>query len=244
MAFRLAEILLHLGGQAAQVGIDVLYAAPFAHELLGSLLAYPLHSRHVVGCVTPEGEDVDDLQRAGDAVLGADGGFVHHLVVGSALAGLVLEDMVVDGLPEVLVGSHHIHVGIAACETGGEGAYHVVGLVAFFHHHRDAQGAGDLSQRLHGVDHELGSGRAVGLVLGVGLVAERLGVGVETYRHVSGMLLGEHLKQVFGEAEENGSILPLRIDHRPAEEGVEHPEDQGVAVYDEELVHCLCLTAS
>ena len=241
---RLSEFLLHFLGEAVQVGIDVLHAAPFAHKLLCALLSHSLHSGHVVRSVAPYGEYVYHLQGILDAVLGADGGLVDHLAVGSALAGLVLEYMVVDGLAEILVGGHHIDVSPFSRETGGEGAYHVVSLKTFLHYDGDAEGLRYLGQRLHRVDHELGSRGTVCLVFGIGLVAEGLGVSVEAYRHVGGMLLGKHFQKVLGEAEEDGGVLPLRIDHRPAEEGIEHPEDQGVTVYDKEFLHCLCLTAS
>jgi len=45
-----------------------------------------------------------------------------------------------------------------------------------------------------------------------------------------GLLAPYQLQQILREAEEDGRIHPLGIYHRPAQEGIVHLEDEGMAV--------------
>ena len=128
-------------------------------------------------------------------------------------------------------------ISVGRAPAAGHGAYHVVGLVAGHHQDGYAEGPDYLGQRLQGFLDDLGGGAAGGLVLRVGLVAEGLARGVEGDRYMSGPFAGNHLEQIAGEPEDDRGVLAPGVDHRAADEGVVHPEHQGVAVYEEESVH-------
>ena len=68
---------------------------------------------------------------------------------------------------------------------------------------------------------------------------ERLGRRVEHHGQMGRLFPGDEFQQVFGEPVENGGILSLRIDHRPAQEGVVHPENEGMPVNQVQCIHNL-----
>ena len=228
-----------LRGQLVQMLQDAVDRAVPSYQLFGSDLAYAPDARDIVRGIPPDGEDVDDLARVADAEFGADLLLPDRLVLRSALAGLDLEDMVGDELAQVLVGGDHVHVAVGRTPAAGHGAYHVVGLIAGHHQNGYAEGPDYLGQRLEGFLDDLGSSAAGGLVLRVCLVAEGLARGVEGYRYMSGLLAGYHLQQIAGKSEDDRGVLAPGVDHRATDEGVVHPEHQGVAVYEEESVHGL-----
>ena len=226
-----------LRGQLVQMLQDAVDRAVPPYQLSGSDLAYAPDARNIVRSISPDGEDVDDLARVADAEFGADLLLSDCLVLRSSLAGLDLKDMVGDELAEVLVGGDHVHVAVGRAPAAGHGAYHVVGLVAGHHQDGYAEGPDYLGQRLQGFLDDLGGGAAGGLVFRVGLVAEGLARGVEGDRQMGGPFAGNHLEQIAGEPEDDRGVLAPGVDHRAADEGVVHPEHQGVAVYEEESVH-------
>ena len=67
------------------------------------------------------------------------------------------------------------------------------------------------------------------------MVAEGASGRVEAHGDVRRLLPPYELQQVFRKAEKDGSIHPFCINHRPAQEGIVHLEDEGVAVNQEKF---------
>ena len=237
MRQRRLEHLLLLGAQFAQVGVDALHRAVLCEQLRGADRAHALHSRHIVRRIPAKRQHIDNLRRAGDVVLGAELRRAIDFLLSSALARLVLEDMVLYQLAVVLVGRDHVYVHAFKGAALRKGADHVVRLEASDHQHRYAQRLHYIAERLEGVDDQLGRFAAIGLVLRVELVAEGPSGRVESHSHVRRLLLVYELQQIPGESEEYGSVLSLRIDHGPAQKGIVHLENQGVAVNQEQFHH-------
>ena len=82
-------------------------------------------------------------------------------------------------LAQILVRRHHVDIKSLSAPLLSHRAYHVVGLVSGHHKHRDTKGAYYLRQRFKGVLNDFRGRLAVGLVLGVSLVAECLAGGIE-----------------------------------------------------------------
>ena len=159
----------------------------------------------------------------------------HHFSLGSALAGLVLEDVAGDQLAVVLVGRDHIYIHTGSGAAARHRANHVVGLEAVHHQHRNVQGLHYRRQRLQGVDYQLRSLAAVGLVGRVHRIAESPPRGVEADSEVRGPLLLNQFQKVFSEAEKYRSINPFGVHHRAPQKGIIHLEYERVAVYQKQF---------
>ena len=220
--------------QGIDVGIDVLESPVLGDQLAGPDFADTLDAGDVVGGVATDGQHVDHLLRAVDAVAGADLGDADDLVVTAGAARLVLPDMVGDQLSVVLVGSNHVDVHPLRGGPDGHRADHVVRLEARLHQDGDVHRPDDLGQGLQGVDDQLGRIRAVGLVGGIHFVAEGASRRVEGHGEMGGFLALDELEQILGESEQDRSVRPLGVDHRAPQKGVVHLEYEGVSVYEKQ----------
>ena len=237
IAPRILKLRLLARGELGQMGIYVLDTAVLGHQLSGAHLADALDARHVVRRIAANGEHVDDLDRVQDAPFLTDGRAVDDLVVTAGLPGLVLENVLRDELAVVLVGRDHIHVHPFPRAAEGHRTDHVVGLEPLDHQHRNIQRLHQFRERLQRVDDKLRGRRARTLVLGVQFVAEGAARRVERHRQVRGLLPLDHLQQVLRKAVQDGHVRPLRVDHRPSQEGVVHLEDERVSVNEKQFVH-------
>ena len=173
------------------------------------------------------------MQGIGYAVFFAHGGAVDQLVGPSGLAGLELEHVVADQLAVVFVGGDHVDVGAFVGAPEGHGADNVVGFVAGNHQRGKPEGVTQLLQGLEGVDHQLRSLVAVGLVGRIHDVAEGASRRIEGHGQMGRMLTFNQFQDVFRETIEDGHVGAFRVDHRPSQEGVVHLEDKGVPVDEE-----------
>ena len=142
------------------------------------------HARHVVHGIAGECEKIQHL-------VGANAEFREHSrFVERLVAHRVDElDPRTHELRQVLVGSRDHAVDSVRGRRDGERADHVVGLDAFDHQERPAVRANELVQRLD-LPHEiLRHHRALGLVLRIPVVAERLAGSVEHDGEVVGLLV-------------------------------------------------------
>ena len=191
----------------------LLDAAELVDELLGGLLPHPRDAGDIVGGVAPETEEVDDLTGIADAEFLLHLGDAHDSVGASHAAEAVHLDMLGDELGEVLVGRHHDNL-VEARELGlvTEGADNVVGLVALAGEDGDAEVADDAlhprQAHLYLFRHRL----AVGLVLGVHLVAERRRLQVESHADMCGALAAQQVVERGGEAQHARGVEPLGVD--------------------------------
>ena len=224
------EQLLLARRKLVDVSVYLIHAAVLAQQLGRAHRPHALHSRNIVGGIAAQRKHVDDLRRAVYPPLFTDGRLVQHLIVGTRLAGPVLEHVRRHQLAVILVRRHHIHVEALGGAAARHGTYHVVGLEAAYHQHRDIQGLDYRRERFKSVDDQLRGLGSVGLVLGVHLVAKRSSRRVETHCDVSGLLPVDQLQQVFGKSEQDGRVNSLGVHHGAPKESIIHLEDKRVAV--------------
>ena len=234
-----AESGLLLRREFIEMGFDSLKRAVFRNQFAGAHLADAGDAFHVVGRIAPDGEDVDDLAGILNAVLVADGFLRQDLVVRAGLAGLVLEDVVVHDLAEVLVGRDHIDVEPLSGELSRDRADYVVRLEAGLHQHGDVKGVHDFRKGFERGLHQFGCGGAGCLVFRVHFVPEGTARGIEHHGQVRRLFPGDQFQQVFRKPEEDGGVFPLRVHHGPAQEGIVHPENQGMSVDQVKRIHNL-----
>ena len=233
MRLCLGEKDLLFGRELGEVGIDVFQAAVFGDELGGAHFSHALHARYIVGCISADGQHVNDLGGFVDTPFLTEGGGVHQLVVRSALAGLELENVFPDELSVVFVGSNHIDVQIIGGQLRGCAAQDIIGLEAGNHHDGNVHGLDQLRKGLQRIDDELRGRGTRAFVGGVHFVAESAARRVERHGHVRRLLPFNEFQDVFRESEEDGHVRPLGIDHRPSQECVVHLEYQRMSVYEE-----------
>ena len=189
----------------------VLHRAELRDELGGGLLTHAGAAGDVVADVALEGQQVDDLAGAGDAVALA------HLLRTAHLEALALERRAVhehvvgDELAVVLVRRHHVGGEALARGLGGKRAYDVVGLIARHLDDMDAPCLDNLLDDGYGEGDVLGLFVALGLVFGVELVAEGVAAGrVEADGHVLRIFLAHNLVKDVGEAVDGRGVAPVR----------------------------------
>ena len=152
-----------------------------------------------------------------------------------------LEDAVGDELPVVLVGRHHVDVELLLRGLCGDGADHVVGLVACDLKQRDVPRLDEATDvGLGGVD-VLGRLLSLRLVFGEGLVAEGGAGGIESDGGVGGCESSEGIVERVDEAKDGRGVHAFRVDARIAYEGVVGTVDQCVSI-DEEELHLGCMS--
>ena len=152
-----------------------------------------------------------------------------------------LEDAVGDELPVILVGRHHIDVELLLRSLRGDGADHVVGLVARDLEQGDVPGLDEAADVGYGCVDVLRRLLALGFVFGKGLVAEGGPGGVESDGGVGGRESSEGIVKRVDEAEDGRGVHAFRVDARIAYEGVVGTVDQCVSI-DEEELHLGCMS--
>ena len=140
-------------------------------------------------------------------------------------------------LAVVLVGRHQVGSDLTCVGLAGQGADDIVGLKARYLQHRDVIGRQNLLDMGHGKADALGCGLALGLVFGIGFVAEGAACGVKGHTDVGGLLLGKHLFKGVHKTQYGRCVLALGVDARILDKGIIGPEDKGVCIEKKEFVH-------
>jgi hypothetical protein len=228
-----------LGAHLGRVRQDGLEVAVLEQQLLRPLLADPLHAGDVVGAVSHQREVVHHLRwRHAKSLVGVgfiDPGLLHGR--GAATPGIEQRHPGADQLVEVLVSrdDHRLHPAVG--RGGGEGADHVIGLVAG---HDDQRHAERREQRPDPVQGPVEVGLQLlvqlfpgGLVVGIPGLAER-GAGVVDPRDVIGAILLPEPKEEVRHAPRGGGVLAFGGAKRTRDHREEGAIDQRVAVDEEE----------
>jgi hypothetical protein len=199
---RLAQVLAHRAADLARVLDDRVERTVLADPLAGGLRADLLDARHVVDGIADERQVIDDpLRRHAELLLHARGvePFVAHRVDE--------RDVLVDELREVLVAGRHDGLHSVRRRPPGERRDHVVRLDALDLDHRPAERPRGLVDRLDLQGEVVGHRLAVGLVLGVHVVAEGLSLGVEHAREIVRMdLLAQRAQHADESADRPGRL--------------------------------------
>ena len=150
-------------------------------HVVGRIAGQRLHLDHLVG---PDAEFFHHLAGADDLVLHR----VHHDHAGA------------DQLHQVLVARHDGNVGARLDGLAGIGGDQVVGLEAVHVDTGDVQGPGGVAHQIELRDQVFRRRRAVGLVVGIDIVAEGLPRTIEDDGDMVGVGVVDHFHQHPGEA--------------------------------------------
>ncbi len=196
-----------LAGDRGGIGDDALQPAVRVDPLGSGLRADSGHPGQVVAALPHQCGQVAVLLRT-HAVLVRDRLRGHPAQLGDPLARVEHGDDVVDELEGVPVPGADEHIEPVPATGGGQGGEDVVGLEAFFAQCGDAQGCEHLFDQRDLATELLRSLVAGALVVGIGLLPERLAGDVEGDRHVRGVLVPQQVDQHRGEPVDRVRGLP------------------------------------
>ena len=160
-----------------------------------------------------------------------------YLRVLASVGGLVLEDRVGDELAEILVGSHHICGEPLLFGATGEGADHIVSLIALDFHHRYAVSSDDILDIGDSLPDVFGSLIALGFILLELPLAEGRTGRVEADSQMGGVLSLQQVFEGIYKTEYGRGVKAVLGDARHTYQGVICSEYQGVSIKKEELFH-------
>ncbi len=205
----LLEPVAEAGGYLVQVLVDPLQGSVLLEQPGGGLLAHAVDTGDVVRLVAHEGLVVHQLVRAEALVA------LLHLLdvvddgVGEAPAGGQHPGALIDQLEQVHVAGDDERIDVLVLGLPGEGPEEVVGLVPFLLEDGDVQGLHDRPDAVHLRAELVRHLGAVGLVLGVDLVAEGAPL-VEGHGDVGGLLVAQDVQQHGRESVDGVGQLALR----------------------------------
>ena len=182
----LADHAFHTVGLGDQMSQRAVFGQPF-HGGLGADLG---DAGDVVHAVADEREVIDDAFGR-HAELGGHAGNVERFLA----HGVDQRHVVVDQLRHVLVAGGDDASDARARGVDDQRADHVIGLHALDHHQRPAFGTHGFVQRLDLAAQVVRHRRAVGLVVGVEIVAEGLALRVEHAGDIIGRVFATQLAQ-------------------------------------------------
>ena len=219
-----AQLAFNLGSR----GEHVVDAAEFAYELGGGLRTHAGASREVVGRIAHQRQEVDDLSRGVEFVLGA------HLVgahsfVSAAVTWPEYEHVVAHQLAIVLVGREHIGRDAGSSSLGCERTDDIVSLETVHLQHRDVHSLNDALYDRHRSAYVFGCLLALCLVRRECLVAKRLAM-VERHTDMCGLLFGENLVESIDKSHHGRGVHALGIDARIFDERIICTVDERVSV--------------
>ena len=187
---RAAQVLAGAALDAVGRGDHALQRAVLGDPLGRGLRADLLDAGHVVDHIAHQRQVIDDALGR-HAELGDHAGRIEPLVA----HGVDQRHPVVDQLRQVLVAGGNDHLVTRRSSHARQRADGVVGLDARHHEHRPAQQLDHLVDGLDLLHQRLGHGAAVGLVVGVPLVAKGRAMGVEHAHRVLGLHVLERALQ-------------------------------------------------
>ena len=202
----LAQVLAHLALDLAGMGDDTRQVAEFLEPLDGGLGAAARHARDIVDTVADQGQVVDDALRR-HAELGDDPLPVQALVAHGIDQGDVLSYQ----LRQILVAGGDEGCQAAGGGAGRQGADDVVGFHFWHRQQRQPQGTDHGVERLDLLPQIVRHGRAMGLVVGVEIVAEGLARGIEHHRHQFRLIILPQLAQHVDHAYQGAGGLPFGV---------------------------------
>ena len=206
---------------------QVLYGAELLYQFLGGLGTHAGAAGDIIGGVTHQSQDVDELLGRLDAVLVID--FFH--AQDFFLERVIDLDVRSDQLAEILVSGDHIGEETLLLGLMGKGTDDIIGLKPLDLKDGDAIGLQDAFDIGHSDEDALGRFVAVGLVGRVVLVPECLAARwIEAHGDVARLLALEQVLQGVDKAEYSRRVNAGRCDARTANHGIKCPEDECIGV--------------
>ena len=180
------------GLHPVEVGVDRIQPAEAAQQGQGGLFPHARHAGDVIDFVAHKGQQIDDpLRRNTEFIL-------HPLAVQHRVGhGVDQRDPLAHKLGHVLVAGGDDHRRTRLAGLAGQGADNIIGLNPGLAEQGQAHGAHDAVNRLYLLTQLVRHGRAVGLVLGIPLIAEGFALGVEHHGDgAGGVILAQPAQHV------------------------------------------------
>ena len=131
------ECRLLFRSQLVEVAVYFFCGSVLSYEFPCPHFSHTFHSRNIVGGVSADSQDFNDLFRVADAIFFANFRFAEDFPVTSGLARLVLDYMVGHELSVILVRSHHVHCEPFVSGLACDSADHIVRFIPHDHEHGD-----------------------------------------------------------------------------------------------------------
>ena len=203
------HFLAHLPFELVGVLQEVIDTSELVDEFYGGLLTDTGASGEVVGAVSHQGEQVNDLCRGGDAVL-----LFYFLltddVVSATMTGTVHIYIRLYELTVVLVRCEHKSVDSIGSGLCRHCADDIISLIAVDLQHRYPVSFEDIFYDWHGEFDVLRCSLTLRLVLWERFMAEGLAM-VEGHTDIIGMLLCQYLMEGIAESHNSRCVKPFRV---------------------------------
>ncbi len=200
------QILSDLSFDFVRVRNDCLERTVLLQPLGSGLGSHIRYTRDVVDTIADQREIIDHAFGRYTEL------FQHSLSVIEGAGQCVYQgDVIVDDLCHVFVTGRDHRIDTVVGRLRRKRSDHVVGLDAFDHQQRQTQGAYDRMDGLYLHRELVRHRRAVGLVIGIDLVAKGLALGVEYHGDVCGIVIREQLSQHVGDNVDRARRLTMGI---------------------------------
>ena len=183
----------------------------FIQQFCGGLLPHSGTSGNIIGRIAHQSQQINHLKRIGQRI------FFHHFLVVqyikivAAVLGFVNENMRLNELSVILIGSHHIDIERVFVGLFGNGSDNVVGFKSHRFQHRNVISFQNFFDDGNRCLYVFGSGFALRFVGFELRVSERWPGRIESHGNVARIFLSQHIFQRIHESEDRRCILSFRI---------------------------------
>ena len=184
------------------MGKEVLNVAKLCNQFLCRLFSNARTSRNIVGSISHQSQQVDDLQRRLNGILVLDFFDTHDFESLVVVSGAVHEYVLADQLSVVFVGSHHISGNAAFPGFRGQCSDDIVGFISGHFKDRNAIGTDNILDNRDGETDHFRRFLTLCLVFRIGFMTERRACRIECYTDVSGVFLFQDILQCIDKSED------------------------------------------
>src|ERR1017187_8910510 len=235
LLLKIPDIFAQLAGDLVLVGEQVFYASPFLDQFFGSLLSYSRYAGDIVNTVAHETQDINYLAHI--IYFPAFLDLFHAQLFGliAHIGRTELVQMILNQLPEILIGSHHKNLKTRMSRFFSNSAYHIVSFIAIEAQVGDTHSFCQLYNIGHGNGDILRLFLALGFVFRKGSMPEGRFSGIIYDADMGWFFFVENLEQAVGKPENRRSIHPFGVDPRVFDKSEMRPVYQRESIEEKEF---------
>jgi len=232
----LHQVLPQLALEFPDLLQEVFNAAILSDQFRGSLRADTRNTRDIVGCVTHQSEDIDQLPRLFDAPSPTDVLGPEDFGIASHASRAIQQGGGRDELAKILVGRNHERCETLRLRAQHQSANQVVGFVSVQAQRSDAQCGRDAADVWQGDTQRFGHFLPLRFVFRELLVTAGGSLGVKNHRQMRGLAGVPDVQEGLRETVQGRGVDALRGKDRPLNQGEVSPVDQGHAIQKHQLL--------
>ena len=134
-----SHILLQFAFQLIGVLQNRLHTAKFLNQFLGRFLPHTGYPRDIVRCITPQTQNIDNLQRVLNFPTLQNFCHAQNLVAVTHSAGLINFDVFAHELTKILIGCHHENIKPQITRFPSQSSNDIIRLITIHRNHRDVE---------------------------------------------------------------------------------------------------------